>query len=382
MNSKHSQCAILAYEALQHLQSIKIGELSAALRKLELIARLTNDKTLLRWCKFHFGKYEYEFLPLKKGDADKEYADQVIKKIEELKIPVSFQEIIPRILDSGGGFKSIETIEHILERLNKEKRGNDGTHYRNYLQNTISSCANAAAKHASRIYSTYSFGDIPRQQFDIIRERVDELLLDICPDAVEKFMSVYEKLASTSTEDWSLALTSCRRVIKEVADAIFPPQKEKINGRLVGEEQYINRLWAFLDQNVVHSSDKDLAKAHVDYLGAFLQKLNDKASKGVHALVTHKEAVRAVLYTYLTLGDILEFADKGVEKILSEKEKININTATITELCSLPGITKVLAKKIIKMRVKRKFKSLNELTKIKGIGPKTIEKIALKVFVL
>ena len=130
-------------------------------------------------------------------------------------------------------------------------------------------------------------------------------------------MSAYEKLASSSTEDWSLALTSCRRVIKAVADILFPPQKEKINGRLVGDEQYINRLWAFLDQNVVHGSDKNLAKAHVDYLGAFLQKLNDKASKGVHASVSHKEAVRAVLYTYLTLGDILEFADKGVEKALS-----------------------------------------------------------------
>ena len=184
MNSKHNQCAVLAYEALQHLQSIKIGELSAAIRKLELIARLTNDKPLLRWCKFHFGEYEYEFLPLKKGEVDQEYANQVVKKIKKLKIPVSSQEIIPRLSDSGGGFNSIETIEQILERLDKKKRGNDGTHYMNNLQNTISSCANAAAKYASRIYSTYSFGDIPRQQFDIIRERVDELLLDICPDVL------------------------------------------------------------------------------------------------------------------------------------------------------------------------------------------------------
>lgn len=375
MNSKHNKCAELAAEALSHLQSIKIGELSVAVRKIELIARLTDDKPLLRWCKFQLGEYQNQF-PQFPERVDQNFANQIVKKIEELKIPLSNQEVLNRLSESGGGFKSIESLEQTLERLNKEKRGNDGIHYRNNLQDTISSCSNAASKHASKLYSTYSFGDIPRQQFDYIRESVDDLLLDICPDAVEKFMSAYEKLASSSNEDWSLALTSCRRVIKAVADSIFPPQSEKLNGRLVGEEQYINRLWAFLDQNVPSGSDKDLAKAHVDYLGAFIQKLNDKASKGVHATVTHKEAVRAVLYTYLTLGDILEFANKGIKAALSEKGRIDVNTATIEELLSVPGLTNEHAKEIIKLRVKNKFKSVSELSSIKGIGPKTIEKIS------
>ena len=382
MESKHNKCAELAAEALTHLQTIKVGELSTAIRKIELVARLTDDKQLLRWCKFQLGGYSHQFPPFPAQGVDQNYADEVIKKITELKIPLSNQEILHRFSESGGGFKSIESIEQTLERLNKEKRGNDGTHYRDNLQNTVSSCSNAAVKYASKLYSAYSFGDIPRQQFDVIRERVDDLLLELCPNAVEKFMIAYEKLASSSDEDWSLALTSCRRIIKAVADTIFPPQKESLNGRKVGEEQYINRLWAFLDKNVTSGSDKDLAKAHVDYLGAFIQKLNDKASKGVHASVTHKEAVRAVLYTYLTLGDILEFADQGVKEALSDKGKLDINTASIEELITVPGLTHALAKEIVKSRVKKKFSSIEELTNIKGIGPKSIEKIRTKAIAL
>jgi hypothetical protein len=146
-----------------------------------------------------------------------------------------------------------------------------------------------------------AFGDIPRRHFEAVRDKVDRLLLDVCPEAVEQFMAAYERLATGTSEDWSLALTACRRVIKTVADAIYPPRDGKVKGRKVGDAQYINRLWAFLDENLPASSDKDLAKAHVDYLGSFLSRLNEKASKGVHATVTHDEAVRSVLYTYLTL---------------------------------------------------------------------------------
>ncbi|OGL45212.1 MAG: hypothetical protein A2161_21375 [Candidatus Schekmanbacteria bacterium RBG_13_48_7] len=382
MKSKHYKCAELALEALNHLQSLKIGKLSSAIRKIELIARLTDDKPLLRWCEFQLGEYQHQFMQILEKGIDEEAVNIIIIKIEELNIPLTHQEIFTRLTKAGGGFKSIESIEQIFEKLNKGKRGNDGTYYLDNIQDTISSCSNAAAKHASRIYSTYSFGEIPRQQFDLIRERVDDLLLNICPDAVEKFMSAYEKLASPSSEDWSLALTSCRRIIKAVADSIFPPRTNNFNGRSVGEEQYINRLWAFLDQNVPSGSDKDLAKAHVDYLGAFMQKLNDKVSKGVHATVVHKEAIRIVLYTYLTLGDILEFANKGLKKTLSDKGKIDINSASIEELSSVPGITRDLAKEIIKIRVKGKFKSIKELSIIKGVGLKTIEKISSKAIAI
>jgi competence ComEA-like helix-hairpin-helix protein len=347
---------------------------STAIRKLELCARLLNDDRLSKWCAFHLGAYAHE-LPYPPRKLTAKYERQVKSAIAELNIPVSEQEILYRLGKAGGGFESIEWIEERYDRFSREKYSWDGTYDRNALLRTIRSCANAAAEHAGGLYASFAFGDIPRRQFEVIRERVDDLLLDICPDAVEKFMSAYQMLGSKSSEDWSLALTACRRVIKAVADALFPPTDEQRDGRKLGEEQYINRLWAFLDDHLEAGSDKDLAKAHVDYLGSFIQRLHEKTSKGVHVSVTYEEAVRAVLYTYLTLGDILEFAVEGVQRALSQKGTVDVNSASYEELRRIPGISSAIAKEIIKRRAKSSFGSVEQLLEIKGFGPKSLEKV-------
>jgi competence protein ComEA len=58
-----------------------------------------------------------------------------------------------------------------------------------------------------------------------------------------------------------------------------------------------------------------------------------------------------------------------------ESEKININSATLDQLVSLPGIGKVYANRIIDYRNKHPFSKKEEIVKIKGIGDKTYQKI-------
>ncbi|MFQ6041430.1 MAG: helix-hairpin-helix domain-containing protein [Candidatus Poribacteria bacterium] len=56
--------------------------------------------------------------------------------------------------------------------------------------------------------------------------------------------------------------------------------------------------------------------------------------------------------------------------------KINLNTATVEELESLPGIGPVMAKRIIEYRnIHGPFYNIEEIKEIKGIGEKTYEKI-------
>jgi competence protein ComEA len=65
----------------------------------------------------------------------------------------------------------------------------------------------------------------------------------------------------------------------------------------------------------------------------------------------------------------------GVKKIQPGDPPINVNSASAHELQRLPGIGPVLAQNIIAARTLRPFEHIDDLDRVKGIGPKTLEKL-------
>ena len=73
---------------------------------------------------------------------------------------------------------------------------------------------------------------------------------------------------------------------------------------------------------------------------------------------------------------ILFAADQPAAAAAAEIAKININTASQTELQSLPGIGKVTAERIVAYRTDTGlFKTIDDIVQVKGIGEKSFEKI-------
>ena len=54
---------------------------------------------------------------------------------------------------------------------------------------------------------------------------------------------------------------------------------------------------------------------------------------------------------------------------------VNVNVASIEELCTLPGIGRKKAEAIVALRTRRPLTRVTQLLQVKGIGPKTLHRL-------
>jgi hypothetical protein len=156
------------------------------------------------------------------------------------------------------------------------------------------------------------FSGIADDIFSRVREKVDSVIGTKVPDAVQKLSAVYENLQSENPEDWANAVHSCRRILQDLANAVYPPRSDVekvIEGKKklikLGEDNYINRLIAFLEERSASERFVQIVGSHLAFVGDRLDSIFRAAQKGSHSIVTKEEADRYVVYTYLVTGDVL-----------------------------------------------------------------------------
>ncbi len=196
------------------------------------------------------------------------------------------------------------------------------TFERNAIRQTHYDAARQMAKtrafiydYVSRTHYELKLSGIANDVFARIRERVDQTIGTAIPGAVRKMTAVYDNLRSDNPEDWSNAVHGCRRLLQDLADAVFPAGTEErtagssASGKpavKLGQENYINRLIAFARERSTSGRFADIVGSQLSFLGDRLDAVFRAAQKGSHGdIVSRAEADRYVVYTYLLVGDLL-----------------------------------------------------------------------------
>ncbi|MFC9250005.1 hypothetical protein [Amycolatopsis thailandensis] len=162
-----------------------------------------------------------------------------------------------------------------------------------------------------------TYADVNERIFERFRSQVDATLANRAPQVLDQFTAVYRRLReaaqrpeSTVQEDLSQAVTTCRRILKAVADHVLPGERGATNesGVKLDDPSYRNRVHEFIARHVNSGSVADSAKAAYGGLLERFKTLDELANKGVHAQLGLREAELCAISTYLVTGELLAVA--------------------------------------------------------------------------
>lgn len=321
------------------------ASVSALARKAARIARLRNDFENLLWI-------EMELSPLLDERSKQEFATESAhhllrtehERIWKTAWETYLQERKIRQITSSGELtdtgaidgSSLAEIEHTLSRLRAEadllaspfesgalmsSAERARVKMRGSLHAVIHDRNAVLERVRQRVYDFLSrtekelyLGHVNARIFQRIQSFVDERLRLLSPDILEQFKVVYRRIEEGDDEALSQALTSCRRILKGVADAVYPAGTSPVVGsdgktRMLTDDKFIARLHQYCFEAVGGSAADHLLLLQINEIGSRLDRLNDLSSKGVHASVSLEEAERCIVQTYLVIGDVLRLEE-------------------------------------------------------------------------
>jgi len=180
------------------------------------------------------------------------------------------------------------------------------------IDSTLAAIVDRCFQFLNETITELQYGGIVEFLMEEIRRKTDEKLATYDPKITEETQSLYLSLTSTNPADWSKVGHSCRKILKLLADSVFQPRDEKYtakDGRVleVTEPCFINRLYAFLDQNS-STDEKKFLGAQIDYLESYLRQVVNYAQMAEHNPSIEKfHANMLAIHTYLIISSILRY---------------------------------------------------------------------------
>lgn len=291
--------------ATELLEDVELSRLpvSALILKASRLARLVNDEETQEWLRMEMRGYVdsevgCRYMSLTGRWADKEARTGCWQGVAEIEVQIEAQTALLsalRLPDLSGNM-ILPTIKSTREHASGVAQG-------------IAKLAAIRAKVVSLLhgfsstrYYELAFAEQQAELFEQARQQVDALLAPLSGDTLSKVESIYRRLSEGDSEAISQALSTCRRLIDAVANAIYPPSEETIevggNVLRLTEQHVQNRL------NVYVRGRTD-SESRRKKLRRTLNDLYDRVSTGVHNDVRPDEARFLFLTAYLYLGEIL-----------------------------------------------------------------------------
>lgn len=145
------------------------------------------------------------------------------------------------------------------------------------------------------------------------RATVDRALHESAPEILDQLGAALRTAKTGGSEERAQVLTTCRRVVQRIADAVFPPRAEPFTGsdgveRQVGATQYRNRIVAAVDSQ---STEGRAFTTAASEFAIRLDRLDDLLNKGVHDDITEHEMRFGLAQTYFLCGELIRLGSSN-----------------------------------------------------------------------
>lgn len=320
MESNESRKALALALAEELLSEIELSGISptAMARKTSRLARLLDDSDATMWLTFEVTGYpdKGEGLPPDAVAA----ANRSGRLIAAADLPKGVAGTHYRTESLGRLTVSIDAAQAVLR--NSSTQTPERIAMRNdavVAQAILDAVVGSIHTYVVEKYQELRFGSAVETAFEVVRDEVDQLIGDLVPQALPMLSAAFENAASQNPEHWANAAGTCRRLLKAVADQLRPPGPD-VQGRKMGDGNYINRLVDWIRENAGSDTAAGIAISDLAYLGDRLDASDGAGQKGAHATVDRLEASRFITATYLVLGDVLRIAPEATAAAVAEKK--------------------------------------------------------------
>ena len=287
------------------LGDIEINQvpISQILMKTKRLARLLHDSDAQKWIDYELTGYPPVFDPAELGTCRKYFTgDRPVLRDERTRKPRPI------------GMPQLEsyiraTLPENVQKLGPQESQKIQIVNRHHeMVNDFERLKTAVHNYVTEVNIALSVGDTAESLFEDTRVAADRFIREHCPRAGEELLAINERLDYYNPESFSEALLAVRKILAAVADAVVPalePQYRDRKGRerQIGPDQYLNRIFAYLEQNAKGDAFLSMIEAEMTYIFAKADHPGDKLLK-LYEPVSRDDVELAIIHMYLIVAEI------------------------------------------------------------------------------